>query len=122
MNHRLKDLPVYATFDVELAAPRFNRARLAVLRLGTPLYLHIKELKHLGMVVEDDAWICFDEVLHEFPVVAWTEFQTHSRQGLNDPVRCRMLFYHAHAELIAERVLAAMDVLLEQLLAPVSGA
>lgn len=118
MNHRLKDLPVYATFDVELAASRFNRARLAVLRLNPPLFLHIKELKHLGMVVEDDAWICFDEVLHEFPVVAWTGFQTRQRPGLGDPVRCRMLFYHAHAELIAERALAAMDLMLEQLLAP----
>lgn len=113
MSDRLKNLPVYSSGSTEIAAPRFNRARLAVLRLGAPLFLHIPELKHMVLIIEDDAWICADEVLNEFPILAWARFRTEGRADLHSPVRCRLLRYHEHADRIVPVVLNAMDRLLE---------
>lgn len=109
MSDRLKDLPVFSSGSAEISAQRFNRARLAVLRLGSPLFLHIPELKHMALVIEDDAWICVDEVLNEFPVLAWTAFQAQRRIDLYRPVR-----YHEHADRTTSIVLSAMDQLLEE--------
>lgn len=114
MSDRLKDLPVFSSGSAEISAQRFNRARLAVLRLGSPLFLHIPELKHMALVIEDDAWIYVDEVLNEFPVLAWTAFQAQRRIDLYRPVRCRLVRYHEHADRITSIVLSAMDQLLEE--------
>jgi hypothetical protein len=114
MNKRIRDLPVYATRRTEIPAPRFNRARLALLRLGGPLALHVEPLKHMAVIVDDDAWICVDEVLNEYPIVAWTDFDTVGRSSLHEAVKCRVLLFHEHAERILDIVLDNMDRMLAE--------
>jgi hypothetical protein len=114
MNERIRDLPVYAARRTEIPAARFNRARLALLRLGAPIALHLKPLKHMAVIVDDDAWICIDEVLNEYPVVAWTDFDVGGRSALHVPVKCRLLLYHEHAERILDIVLDNMDRMLAE--------
>jgi len=118
MNTRLTNIPVYESASAEIAAARYNRVRLALARLGCPLSMHINELKHMSLILENDAWICVDEVFNEFPVVAWTDFQTRDRQGLHMAVPCRVLKYHEHADRIMATVMNAMDRMLEEQLHP----
>jgi len=118
MNTRLVDIPVFASANTEIPAARYNRVRLALTRLSCPLFLHIKELKHMSVILENDAWICVDEVFNEIPVVAWTDFQTRDRQGLHMAVPCRVLKYHEHADRIVAIVMDAMDRMLEDQLHP----
>lgn len=117
VSERIRDLPVYASRDTTLSAARFNRARLALLRLGEPLVLHIKPLKHMAMIVENDVWAVIDEVRNEYPIVAWTEFHVGERRALHAPVPCRMLIFHEHAERIIEIALESTDRMLAERLA-----
>jgi hypothetical protein len=114
MNPRLIDIPVYSSTATSVPAPFFNRARLAVLRLGAPLFLHLKPLKHLGLVIEDDAWIVVDEVLNEYPIVAWVDFRIDHRDTLHEPIACRLLHYHEHAGRIVDTALKTMDAMLAE--------
>ncbi len=114
MNSRLIDIPVYSSDTAIISAQQYNRARLALIRLDAPIFLHLKPLKHLGLFIEPDAWIVVDEVLNEFPVMAWTEFKTEHRRTLHEPITCRRLFYHEHAGRIIETTLNTMQSLLEE--------
>jgi len=53
--------------------------------------------------------------------VAWTEFQASRRGALHAPVNCRLRLFHAHAGMILERVLAAMERLLDERLGEGDG-
>jgi len=103
-------------------AKRYNRVRLALSRLGAPLRWQIATLRGLDIYLDADVWICGDRTLNDFPVIAWTAFDTRSRQGLHSSIECTMSFYHAHAGMIVDTVLENVDSVLEDRLGPGSGA
>lgn len=103
---RLNDIPVYERVAGEIAARTFNQIRLAILRLGNPLRCSLRSLRGLDILLTDDAWVCVDRTLNDVPVVAWTDFQTHARSALHEPVQCKLRYYHAHAHMIVGTVFA----------------
>ncbi len=96
-------------------AARYNRVRLALLRLGEPLRLDLPDLRHLAVELTATAWVCVDASLDDLPVAAWTDFAP--RDSLHQPVPCRLRLYHAQAELILDRIGTSVDRLLAERLA-----
>lgn len=107
----LDQLPVYSSREAQLPAARYNRARLALRRLGDSR-LELPGLRTLDLILEEQVWAVLDRALNDIPIVAWTDFA--HRSDLHNPVSCRVKYYHAHARMIEERVLTLMDKLLEE--------
>ncbi|MBE0509622.1 MAG: hypothetical protein K0A95_06750 [Chromatiales bacterium] len=110
---RHDELPVYAYRQSSVDAAFYNHVQLAFNRLGKELRLHIPGLKTLDLILQADAWIIVDQAFNDMPVAAWADFDRSGRAGLHQPVPCRLRLFHAHADLILQRTLEAMD---EQLL------
>lgn len=115
---RHDELPVYEHRRATLAAEHYNTVRTAFRRLGAPLRLALPGLKHLDLILQEDAWIVVDRVHNDMVVLAWCEFDVDGREDLCAPVPCRIRLFHAHGGLILKRVLALMDDLLRKALAP----
>lgn len=112
MRLRLDELPRYSSRTCLLPATTYNRIRLGVLRLDNPLRFALPGLRTLEMVLENEAWVCVDAGLSDYPILAWVEFQAAERNALHTPVPCRMYTYHAHAELIEPQVLEKTEAVL----------
>lgn len=120
MRSRLDDLPRYASRAYRMPAAEFNAVRLALLRLGEPVRFALPGLRTLEMVLEQQAWICVDSGLNDFPVLAWVDFETSGRDALHEPVSCMLYTYHAHAHIIESRVLRAVSEFVDLRLHPES--
>lgn len=107
----LDQLPIYSGREAKIPAPRYNRVRLAMRRLGGPMRLELPGLRTLDLILEDQVWAVVDRSLNDIPVMAWTDFA--HRSDLHTPVPCTMRYYHAHARMIEDRVLTLMDQLLD---------
>jgi hypothetical protein len=117
----LADLPRYSSADFELNAALYNRVRVALLRLGSPLRFPLPWLRHLDMILDEETWIVVDNTLNDMPVMAWLEFQTEHRSALHIPIACRLYSYHCHADVIQPQVLEAIADELSLRLEPQSG-
>jgi len=95
---------------------RYNQVRLGLLRLENPLRLKLTGLRGMDIILDNHAWVCVDRTMYDLPVLAWTDFEYADRNGLHEPVHCQLHFYHIHADLIIETVLATMTSVLTQLL------
>lgn len=118
MATRLEDVPVIKVKPSTIEAEIYNRIRLGLIRLENPLRLTLPGLRGMDVLLDDKAWVCVDRTLYDLPVLAWTDFQTQSRAGLHAPIECRVNYYHIHANVIAETVLATTDRLLKERLKP----
>ena len=118
MTTRLEDVPVIKISPVTVAAPIYNRLRLAAIRLDNPLRVALSGLKGMDFLIDDSSWICVDRTLYDLPILAWTGFQTCGRASLHDPVQCQLHYYHIHANVIAETVLNTVEVIIEERLRP----
>ncbi len=116
MAHRIDDLPCLARRPDVIPAPRFNRVRLALARLGAPLRFNLPGMPNIDMELDHRAWMCIDKNLNDLPVLAWTAFA--KREALHAPVACELRFYHVYASAIRGRALELMDALLEARLHP----
>jgi uncharacterized membrane-anchored protein len=100
----------------------YNHVQTALKRLrdnqqaDTQIRLAIPELKHLDLILQKDAWIIVDRVLNDFPIAAWTHFQTDHRDSLHEPILCEIHLFHYAASMILKRTLEAMEVLLGEAL------
>jgi hypothetical protein len=122
MYTRLKDIPVFEYRDTQINAGHFNHVQIALKKLGDSIRFPIPKLKHLDLILEKEAWIIVDRVLNDIPIAAWTDFQTHHRNNLHQPIQCRLRLYHINADLILARTLEAMEMLLgEQLCESIPG-
>ena len=95
-----------------IQAVHYNHVQHALKTLGTQIRLAIPRLKHLDLILQKDAWIIVDRVLNDMPIVAWTEFEIHQRKNLHEPILCELRLYHYAAEMILDRTLEAMEMLL----------
>ncbi|UCE89700.1 MAG: hypothetical protein JSW10_02365 [Pseudomonadota bacterium] len=116
LNSRIDKLPRYSGQPFGMDASRYNRVRRGLLRLHGPLTFRAPGLRHLDVILEPDAWICVDASLNDIPVFAWTDFEVKGRSALHEPVRCKLYTYHAHALIIVDRILEAIEDHLDTLL------
>jgi len=116
MYSRLEDVPVYETFPTTVNALHFNHVQHALNKLGDSIRLSIPRMKHLDLILEKQAWIIVDRVLNDVPIAAWTDFRSSPRDNIHQPIQCTQKLYHAHAHLILDRSLEAMELLLGELM------
>ncbi|MDY6991207.1 MAG: hypothetical protein SVR94_01200 [Pseudomonadota bacterium] len=108
---RLRDVPRMRWGDTLISAERYNRIRLGLLRLRNPLRIEAC-LRDIDVILEDKVWYSVDCSMNELPIVAWDNFQR--RVSLHEPIRCRVSYYHAHADKIIDTLFEAIDAFLEK--------
>lgn len=87
----------------------YNRVRLALIRLGSPLRVELPELGHAVMVLCSREWVCLDHSRDERPLMAWRDFEVSGRDALHEPIRCTLELYHTHAGMLMGSALQALD-------------
>lgn len=99
-------------------AQQFNRVRLALLRLGSPLRVQLDGLRGVDLILDHRIWLSVDRFHNDLPILALTDFDTLGRSGLHLPVSCHLHLYQFHAGLVISPVLEALDRVLMERLAP----
>ena len=113
---RHNEVPLLHNRQGKVEAVYYNEVQTALKRLGPQIRFKIPKLKHLDLILQKDAWIVVDRALSDFPILAWTDFQTEGRESLLEPVQCEVRIFHFAASMILRRTLEAMDLMLgEQL-------
>lgn len=107
---RLNELPILRSRPIAVEAERFNRVRLALRRLNSPLRIELPKLRSLDFILENNLWAIVDRDLNDIPVVAWTDFAR--RSSLHRPVSCMLRYYHAHADAVIDKALQKLDHIL----------
>ncbi len=118
MYTRHLEVPVYSSFESSVHAIHYNHVVATLKRTQNDIRLAIPRLRTLDLILQSDAWILVDRSLNDIPVVAWSDFETQSRNNLHQPVTCRVRLFHAHGDIVMERVLEAMEFLLGELFDP----
>ncbi len=97
MKSSLPDLPILKSLPLRMEAVHYNNVFLALRRLGEPLKLMLPGLRSFEVYLDRDAWVCFERTSEHPPLLAWTGFRGNARNGLYEPVPCRLLLYHPYA-------------------------
>jgi hypothetical protein len=100
-----------------VTASCYNRARLALLRLGNPLRVDLDAVGQAAMILDDRGWLCVDSGETDQPLFLLTNFAVTGRSALHAPVQCEVRLYHAHAGLLLRNVLVALESTLNERLA-----
>ena len=114
MSRSIREIIPIRTLPKVMQAGYYNRARLAVLRLGNPLRLEMPDLHGIDVILDDYAWMAVDRNQIDMPLLAWTDFDTRRRPGLHHPVPCRMHLYHFHAGLLMSEVLDNLEIAIDE--------
>jgi hypothetical protein len=99
-----------------IEASVYNRARLALRRLGAPLRVAVPEHRGLEILLDDNLWLCVDANAEDQPVMAWVEFAVRHRDNLHEPIFCTLELYHRCAGLVMGSALDALNAALNELL------
>lgn len=114
MSRSIKEIIPIRSLPKVMQAAYYNRVRLALLRLGNPLRLELPGLHSIDVVLDDYTWMAVDRNQLDLPLLAWTDFDARQRNGLHQPVPCRMHLYHFHAGLLMGDVLDNLEFILEE--------
>ncbi|VAW59977.1 hypothetical protein MNBD_GAMMA08-558 [hydrothermal vent metagenome] len=101
----------------EVQAIYYNHVQTALKRLNNQIRFKIPTLKHLDLILQNDAWIVVDTVLNDMPIIAWSDFNIEHRETLHQPVKCVIRFYHFAADKIMDKTLEAMELVLGEKMA-----
>ncbi len=112
MYTRHDEVPVFEHQDGTIDALYYNTVQTSLKRLGKEIRLSIPKLRSLDLILQSDAWIVVDNALNDVPIAVWTQFEASKREALHHPVKCQLRLFHANANIIIERVLEAMKLLL----------
>jgi len=118
MKKKLEGIPRYSSEKTQIDARLFNEVRLSFLRLDASIRFSLPGLRHLDIMLDEETWICVDNSLNDIPVFAWTEFETHHRANLHEPISCMLFTYHQHADVIIEQVKKSIYEILDDQLHP----
>ena len=113
---RHDEVPQLASRAGKVEALYYNHVQTALKSFGPQIRLKIPTLKHLDLILQKDAWIVVDRVLHDYPVLCWTDFETEHRDNLHEPVKCEVRYFHYAASMIFNKTLEAMELMLGELL------
>lgn len=119
---RLDELPAYVIQSSQIHPNLYSLVHTALKHLGKSIRLELPRLRSLDLILEEDAWVVVDRDLNDIPIIAWVEFVTKHRTALHEPITCERRMYHAHALVIVDKVIEAMQIMLGEKLAqlPVS--
>jgi len=106
---RIADLPPLRVMPKTIEAPCYNRVRLALLRLGKPLRLSLRNPRGLEAILDDRNWVCVDATAGDLPVLAWSGFAVQGRDNLHKPVDCQVKLFHWKAGLIMGAALEGIE-------------
>lgn len=109
---RHNEMPRFETRSGAVSAIHYNHVQTGLHRLHIKLRYKIPKLKHLDLILQKDAWIVVDKLLNDMPIIAWTNFKTEHRETLHEPIKCEIRLFHYAAEMILDRTLEAMELLL----------
>ncbi len=112
MKSSLPAAPVLKEMQLQMEAIHYNNVHLALGRLGVPLKLIVPGLRSFEIRLEPSAWVCYDRSLNNLPLLAWTGFHPGVRNGLYEPVPCRLLLYHPYAAVLVRSLLLDINRLL----------
>lgn len=101
----------------EVQAIYYNHVQTALKRLDNQIRFKIPALKHLDLVLQNDAWIVVDAMLNDIPIIAWSDFEVEHRETLHQPIVCKIRFYHFAADKIMNKTLEAMELVLGEKMA-----
>lgn len=104
MKSRLPNVPILKRVGARIGAGHYNRVQLGLKRLGGPLRLMLPGMRGFQVTIESDLWVCTDRNMNQLPILAWTDFNPGARDGLAQPVPCRLLFYHPYANVVIRTV------------------
>ncbi len=121
MEFQAREIPPIRTVPKIVEARRFNRVRLALLRLGSPLRLQLSGLRGVDVILSRHMWLSVDRVQNDLPIMALTDFATANRFSLHEPVPCHVHLYHNHAGLVMSLIMEAIDQGLEERLSRLCG-
>lgn len=96
----------------EVSAVYYNHVKTGLKRINKKLRYKIPTLKHLDLILQEDAWVVVDTVLNDMPILVWTEFLIGHRETLHEPIKCKVKFFHYAADMIMDKTLEAMELLL----------
>lgn len=113
---RHNEVPVLHTREGKMEAMYYNHVQTALKKLGPQIRLRIPTLKHLELVIQQDAWIVVDLALSEFPILCWTHFETNHRENLHEPITCEVRYFHYGASMIYNKTIEGMELMLGELL------
>lgn len=106
----IDDFPALRIMQKTISAYDYNRIRLGLSREKLPWRLNLETFRCLQCVLDETAWVCYDECQDDLPILAWTEFNVSQRESLESPVSCQLRLYHTHAGLVMG---PALDALVE---------
>lgn len=118
---RHDEVPQLSSRAGKVEAHYYNHVQTALRRLDRQIRLKIPKLKHLDLILQKDAWIIVDKALNDYPIAAWTHFETKGRESLHEPIRCEIRYFHYAASMILNRTLKEMDQILGEELATEDG-
>ena len=108
MPNFLDEFKTSHTLRKTIEAEDYNRVRLALSRLNTPLELELTSMRCLEMLITDKFWLCTNSCVGNQPIMAWTAFETLGRLALDAPVACELRLYHHQAGLVMGEVLESL--------------
>ena len=117
MPSRLDDIPVYEYKTGEIESHYYNHVQIALKRIGKQIRIEIPGLKHLDLILDQEAWIIVDRVHADVPIAAWSDFDAQKRESLSTPINCTIRTYHQNADLIMQRTLDSMETFIDEELA-----
>lgn len=117
--NRVRDIPAIRSIPYTLDAALYNRARLALLRIGDPLELELEKLG-IDLVLEKSRWSGYHCQQISLPLIAWNGFDL-VRSALDAPVGCTVHLYHHHSWLQLPRILLALDRELQRKLSAIGN-
>lgn len=91
-----------------IQAEDYNRVRLALVRLGSPLRVPLAGMRCLEMEVDEKRWLCLDTCASDRPVLAWTGFESGGRSAIHEPVSCELRIFHVHGGLVMGEILESL--------------
>jgi hypothetical protein len=83
---------------------------------GQPDPVNHPQTQPLDLIIQKGAWVIVDIILNEAPVIAWTNFETKSRDNLHELTRCEIRFFHYAASMIHNRTLETIELILGEAL------
>ena len=86
----------FRILDHQLTAALYNKIKLGLIRIQSPLIITPKKLRNVKCYLYNDKWICVDLITNEFPLVVWRDFKV-SQRGIHEPVSCKVHIYHIMA-------------------------
>ena len=114
MKSRLTDIPILKAIPTYIEAAYYNRIRIALKRLDSPVRIELINLRGLDIIIDEEAWVCVDRTMNDLPILAWTDFEIRHRTSLSESIGCQLRFFHSHADLICGSVLGIAQRQIEE--------